>query len=772
MADETRIFHFHSDAVADDTFQVAGMKGLEEFSAPYQFELDLLSKKVDVPLDKMLTTKAWIAVRQAVPVSGGKQGTKINKIQGIVSTFEVLEKIEDYVKYRAVLVPRVWKCSLTTQSRVFQKVTIKDIIQEVLTEKGGSGLTADDFSVQMISGTHKEHEFIVQYNESDLDFLHRWLEYEGVFYYFDQTEKGEKLVFADSTGGYAKLPGEPKIPYRPDPASRSRSSGSAEEQTLQEQCVHSFRCRARKTTKEVVLKDYNYRTPTVEVKAKADVANPAGEGKMYVYGEHFKTPSDGTALATIRAEEIQCRDTTFDGTGDHRSFRPGTKFTLSEHYRPDFNAAYVITSVSHQLSQGTEGDAGSNVTYRNDFTCIPASDNFRPERRTPWPSIHGFLNATIDAGGDGKYAEIDDQGRYKVKLPFDLSDKKDGKASRYLRMAQPYAGGGMGMHFPLHKGTEVLIGFIDGDVDRPIIASAIPNPETSGPVSGKNSTQCAVHTGGGNQLVIEDTDGSQQIKLASPTQGTHISLGAPNSDGHISMGSGGNMNSQLGGNNVFNAVGNEDRQVGGDTMWSHIGAMVAGFFAGRKSATVGADTSTVTGTRVEATGGNIAEAGKANKVSVISSSYGIKCSNMGIKVKSAFALSAGSVAFIKSKNVGLTGSVKVVIKSGGTNGTWTPGAWNLKSKKVGIESTGEATIKSGAKMAVEAKGGDLSLTGDNIGLNTKGKLAVAADGEVSIKGSATKIGKGAIELQEDVTCKKKVQIDGDLKVKGTNFTVE
>src|SRR6185295_16351880 len=512
MPDESRVFHFHTDAIGDDTFHLSALTGEEEISTPYHFELDLMSKKVDVPLDKMLNNNAWISIRQSVPVSGGKRGTRIYKIHGMLSSFEVLEKINDYVKYRAVLVPRFWKTSLNTQCKVFQDMTIPEVIQEILTDDVGAGLADGEDLELRLTKTYAAREFIIQYNESDLDFLHRWCEHEGIFYFFEQSEGREKIVFGDSTSAYTKLPGDPKIPYRPDPASRARSSGATSEETLQEESVHTFRCLLKKLPKEVVLKDYNYRTPSVEINAKATVNSPVAEGLFYTYGEHYKDKSAGDAIAKVLAEAFQCRDKTFDGTSDHKSFRPGITFNLSEHYRPDFNATYLITYLSHKAIQGTAaaGGGGSTMSYANTFDCIPGDDVFRPERVTPWPSIYGALNAKVDAGGSGDYAEIDDQGRYKVKLPFDLSDAKDGKASRFIRMAQPYAGADMGMHFPLHKDTEVLLTFIDGDIDRPIIAAAVPNAETAGPVSSSNQTQCAIHTGGGNKMVIEDTDGTQR----------------------------------------------------------------------------------------------------------------------------------------------------------------------------------------------------------------------------------------------------------------------
>ncbi|HEV3028127.1 MAG TPA: type VI secretion system tip protein VgrG, partial [Planctomycetota bacterium] len=595
MPEETRIFHFHSDAVGDDTFQVSALTGEEEISSPYQFELDLLSKKVDVPLDKMLNNPGWIAIRQSVPLSGGKRGTRILKIHGLLSSFEVLEKVNDFVKYHAVLVPRLWKCSLVTQCRVFQDMTVPEVIKKVLSDAAGAGLKeGDDFDLRL-SKTYTKREFIIQYNESDLDFLQRWMEHEGIFYFFEHTEGGEKIILGDTTSAYVKLPGDPKIPYRPDPGSRSRASsasaapasasgpaagpsgravgasaptagasspassgsaapgsasapsagasapaaGASPEETLQEESVYKFRCLLKKFPKEVVLKDFNYRTPSVDIKSKATVNSPVAEGLFYMYGEHYKDKAQGDAIAKVRAEEFQCRDKTFDGVSDNKSFRPGTLFTLSEHYRSDFNVAYLIVSIRHKLAQGTASAGGSLMSYSNEFDVIPGDDVFRPERRTPWPSIYGMINAKVDAGGKGDYAEIDDQGRYKVKLPFDLTDAKDGKASRFIRMAQPYAGADMGMHFPLHKDTEVLLSFIDGDPDRPIIAGAVPNAESTPPVTAKNQSQCAIHTGGGSKMVIEDTDGNQRVHISTPTKGTFFQMGSKTDGGGGSSGEGG-----------------------------------------------------------------------------------------------------------------------------------------------------------------------------------------------------------------------------------------
>ena len=143
--------------------------------------------------------------------------------------------------------------------------------------------------------------------------------------------------------------------------------------------------------------------------------------------------------------------------------------------------------------------------YRARFTSIPATVPFRPPRRTPWPRIDGVINAHIDADSNGDYAQIDGEGRYKVKLPFDVGTTKGLASSRWIRMAQAYAGPGYGNHFPQHKGTEVLLAHVDGDPDRPIIVGAVPNAVTPGTVMDKNASQSVMQTASGIRLELEDS---------------------------------------------------------------------------------------------------------------------------------------------------------------------------------------------------------------------------------------------------------------------------
>ena len=509
-----RVLKFHSDALDPNVLLVASLTITDGISSLWSAHLDCVSHETDIDSAKVLQNPAWLGIKQGLELSGGGAGVQTLRYHGMVDSFEVTEKGKDWTAYRVVLAPKLARLALTVQTAIYMEKSVPQIVEEVLKKHG---FTSSDYEMK---ASRSALEYVCQYQESDLDFISRWLEWEGISYFCQSTEEGEKVVFSDSTGDYAPILGGSKLRYQPARANLAANWFGAE-------TISRFACQHRITPAKVVLNDYNYRTPSTPLKAEAD-ASADGVGTMYSFGGHFKDCSAGKKLAAVRAEELTCREKIYLGASDARSMRSGATFSLSNHFRDDFNTDYVCIESKHWAEQTLAfGQPGSpQASYRNEFTCIPASVLFRPKRVTPVPRIAGTINATVDAAGDGTYAEIDDQGRYKVTMPFDLSGKSGGKASRYLRMAQPYAGAGMGMHFPLHKGTEVVLAFTNASPDRPFILAAIPNPETAGPVSAANQTQNRIQSGGGNNMTMEDQDGRQRITFYSPHGKTYFSFGA------------------------------------------------------------------------------------------------------------------------------------------------------------------------------------------------------------------------------------------------------
>lgn len=798
MPESPTQFQFHSDAVEDDTFLVEAFAFREEMSTPFTLELTLLTRKKPdtIKPEEMIKNEAYLEMKHSVALKSGDSGVTTRRVYGMVSAFEMVEKVREYIRCRVVMVPRLWKLSLTQESRVFQDVDISKLVADVLKNPDSHNFTSDDFDFKL-AGSYSGNEYIVQYNESDLDFIHRWLETEGVFYYFTHSEETkDKVVFADSPDGYLSSIGNYR--YR---TSGELQSLQAEGAHGAEESVSKFVCHMNTLPASIKLRDYNYRTPSVENEAEAKVEESSGVGTVYEYGDHFKTPSDGKAVAKVRAQAIRCREKVFEGISDIRPLRPGATFALEEHFNPDFNGDYVVLSVNHRMHRsfsetGTLSDA---VEYDNDFQCIKSDIVFRPERKTEWPVLM-MLNAVVDADGDGKYAEIDDQGRYKVKLPFDCSDNSGGKASRWIRMAQPYAGAEMGMHFPLHKGTEVLLTFINGDPDRPIISAAVPNPETGSPVRSSNQTQSAIQTGGGIRVVFEDNDGSQRLHMATPTKNTFFQIGAktdgaggssgeggggtgaaaPGAEDGVSMGTEADINFQsakdyihrTGGNVTIETTKNELKITRGDQAEETHGNKREWTKGNSEAETVGNSKETTTGNKEETTTGD----SKETTVGSTDETFTGTKTSKSLSAENEMTLGAKnslSASIEAETAVGAKSEIFGGIKFESTNGLSTEANKGGKLTICDMAELKTAKMKlDEASAEHEIKGGDVTIDG-TLKLNLEGGTSITIKcGGSSITLSPSEIKMSAPTITIEGTGKVDVKSDGMATVKGSAIKVD
>jgi type VI secretion system secreted protein VgrG len=497
-----------------DTFDVVSFTGAEGLSKLYHFDVTLVSDNDVIDLESVIQSRAALSILR-------DDGNIV--FNGMLSAFEQMETAQGLTQYRAVLAPAFWRLTLTYHNQIFLDKTIPQIIEAALQD---GGLTSLDYELRL-TGQYQPHEYICQYNESHHNFISRLMEREGIYYYFEQGAESEKLIITDTALLHSVMAEGKKVYY-------TQTSGLDE--ASREEVVKSLVCSQKMLPAKVLLKDYNYRKPSLELSVE-HVVSERGFGDVFIYGEHFSTPEEGAQLAKMRAEALTCRARLFQGESLIPYLRPGYLFQLVGHNRADFNDTYLTTDLTHSGDQTFLFTSGLGVTgstrersssYHNSFTAISSSSQFRPERITEKPRIPGTMNAHIDAAGSGQYAEVDNQGRYKVTLPFDLNSAMGGKASSWLRMAQPYAGENHGMHFPLHKGTEVLLTFIDGDPDRPIIAAAVPNPITPSPINSANATQSRITTAGGNKLHLEDQQGGERILLHTPKQNSWIRMGTQN----------------------------------------------------------------------------------------------------------------------------------------------------------------------------------------------------------------------------------------------------
>jgi type VI secretion system VgrG family protein len=519
-----RKFSFIVRSLPEDTFGVINFRGSEGLSRCYFFDVTLISSNGEIDLPAMAMQTATLTCHR-------EDGEDMN-FHGIMINFQQLQKIDKFFVYRTCIVPRLFLLSLTRHQQVFLDRKVPDVIDACIKD-GGAGKVICEFHLQ---NSYTPHEYICQYDESHLDFISRWCEREGIYYYFEQTPQEDKVIFADTSIAHTPQPHGKEIHYSPL---------SGLEMTHEREVIRTFNCTSNIMPASVLIKDYNYEKPSLDVSGNADVDNK-GYGQVYYYGEHVNTPEEGTHLAKIRAESLLCRRDIFKGEGFVPYMSSGFTFDLQDHYRKSFNQTYLVTEMTHEGNQTAYLIAGLSALqkngedrafYRNSFSAIPAKVQYRLERKTQWPKISGTIVAHIDAEGSGKYAELDNHGRYKVSLPFDLSGRKGGKASTWIRMAQPYAGSNHGMHFPLHKGTEVLLTFIGGDPDRPVIAAAIPNIENPSVVASANAAQSGFTTAGNNSIYMDDTEGGQHMVLRSGDGSNTFLLGGSDQTSGVSASS-------------------------------------------------------------------------------------------------------------------------------------------------------------------------------------------------------------------------------------------
>lgn len=518
MAD-TITYGFTCGDFDDDTFDVLRFSGEEEISRLYRFEIDLISDDTSLDVDDLQDQPSTFTI-----AGGGHE----REIQGVASEVEVLDQVADRTRYRVVLVPRLWELTLTRVNAVYLDRTTPEILHGTLAES--LGITEIDYGSDL-DGQYREWPFRLQYAESHWDFLSRLMERDGIYYYFVAGDGSERIVFCDSAGNQPSID-DPKLPYTAslgmEADSHAQASGT----------VDSLVMRQRRQPRVVWVQNYNDDKPSTPIREQAEV-DPRGSGEVNLYGQNVMDPAEARMIAQIRAEELYCTKAVYHGEGTAFRMSAGHRFELTDHPRPANNREYQILSVQHSgyspMATGAIGEKPPEGTpvYDNRFTAIPADVQYRAPRETDWPSIRGTLNAEVDAAGDGRFAELDEEGRYHIIFPFQRglgghSASEPGKASHWVRMVQPYAGAREGMHFPLRKGARVLIGFIGGNPDLPIITGAVPTAEHASVTGSANQVKSNIKTQN-NRIEIDDNE--PRIKLQSRKSRSYFHLGCSNAPG-------------------------------------------------------------------------------------------------------------------------------------------------------------------------------------------------------------------------------------------------
>jgi len=489
----------------NERFFLRGFEGTEGLSTLFSFELDLVSENNNIAFDEIIGQNLTIAIT--------RENGELRYFNGIVARFGLERDAgesggEGMTNYSATLVPWFWLLSRTSNSRIFQNLTVPDIVEKIFAENGFR-----DFDNRLPAAPYEKKDYCVQYQETDLNFISRILEQEGIYYFFTHEDGTHTMVLADSPNEHQPCPNQEEARFHPGQGGVREGDVISRMHKMQEIRIGKY-----------AVKDFNFKTPATDLTVEVATRQPLGPGerRIYEYPAEFNNRTEGDRLANIRMQMEEAKITTLIGSGDCRSFGSGYRFRLTEHHREDMkDKDFVLTSVSHAAFEPTGGsDAeGDGAHYNNNFSCIPHSVPYRPPLVTPKPVITGVQTAIV-TGPEGDEIYTDEHGRVKVKFHWDRKEKSDENSSCWIRVSQLWAGAGWGSMFIPRIGHEVIVDFLEGDPDRPIIIGRVYHGNNKPPYNlpdeqTKSTIKSSTWPGGDgfNEIRFEDKGGEEQIYI-------------------------------------------------------------------------------------------------------------------------------------------------------------------------------------------------------------------------------------------------------------------
>ncbi|MGA2723876.1 MAG: type VI secretion system tip protein VgrG [Bryobacteraceae bacterium] len=482
--------------LAEDAVLLSAFSGDEGISRLFRFDLELLSVSDSIDFNAIVGQNVTVRLTLA---SGNDR-----YFNGFISRFSQGGRDRDLISYYAEMVPWLWFLTRKSDCRIFQKMKVPDIVKQIFDE-----MNFKDYKLQLY-GDFLEREYCVQYRETDFNFISRLLEEEGIFYFFEHQDGIHTLILANDPIEHRPCPDQPQGRYE------GASGGAAQEDDI----ILEWRAQQEMRPGVYAQADYNFEQPSQVLQASI-----TGKGSYEIYdyhpGEYRKVP-EGDGLVRTRLQELESPTLVARGSSDCRAFTSGYRFDLTEHYRSDMNQAWVLTALRHTASQPGDFRSGTGFSqadfhYRNCFECIPHSTPFRPARITPHPVVQGSQTAVV-VGPAGEEVFVDQYGRVKVQFHWDRKGKKDENSSCWIRVAQNWAGKQWGAIFTPRVGQEVVVDFLEGDPDQPIITGRVYNAEQVTPYKlpdekTKSTIKSNSSKGGGgyNELRFEDAKGKEQV---------------------------------------------------------------------------------------------------------------------------------------------------------------------------------------------------------------------------------------------------------------------
>ncbi|MDQ6628449.1 MAG: type VI secretion system tip protein VgrG [Pseudomonadota bacterium] len=744
----------------------ASMGATAGLSALGEMQLGLVSAKSDLKPEDLLGKPVTVTVQL--------RNDAKRHFNGFVTRFGIGTRNGRYFGYQATVSPWLWFLTRTSDCRIFQDLSVPDIVKKVFEDHGVA-----NFEFKLFR-SYRKWVYCVQYRESDYNFVARLLEHEGIYWYFEHGDGEHKLIMVDSQSAHDAAPSCETLPFIEHGADTAPDTD----------CVSDWAFSREVRSGKFALTSYDFERPSTDLKVKAEQARSHAHADYEVFdfqGDYIQT-ADGSQLVDDRKDELQTPFQSLRGSSNAQGVDVGRLLKLSHHPRADQNAQYLITGLS--VNASVDGyDAGSSAgDYKCSFSAIPAAQQFRPTRRTPKPFVQGPQTAVV-VGPSGEELFTDKYGRVKLHFHWDRYSKKNEKSSCWVRVSHPWAGKNYGgMHVP-RIGQEVVVDFLEGDPDQPLITGRIYNAEQMPPWDlPANATQSGILTrsskGGGygnaNAIRFEDKKGGEQLWIhAEKNQDIEVEADETHWVGHdraktidhdetthvkhdrtetvdnnekITIGVnrtekvGSNEKITIGANRTESVGANEDIAIGVNRS-EKVGANeTISIGANRTISVAASETATVALQRTHAVGINETIAiGAAQEIAVGAAQVVAIGAMQTITVGANQSTKVGAaqsteVAAAQTTKVGANRGIKV----GGDQSTDVSGGRTASvgkddtvkvAKNLVIDAGDSVSIKTGSASITMKKDGTITIKGKDITIDGSGKINIKASSDVVVKGS-------------------------------------
>jgi type VI secretion system secreted protein VgrG len=741
------------------------MEGSDEISQCFHYELGLVGKDFNVKAEDMLGTPATIEVR----TDSAKRF-----FHGIVAEFSFQGFREDYAYYRAVLRPWLWFLTNRSDNRIFQQKSVVEIIEEVW--KPYAHVKVE----KRLKKSYPPRDYCVQYRESDLNFVQRLMEHEGIFYHFDHADGEHTLVLSDANASVKDAEDFESLKFR----------GEVGTAAGEEDVITTFLPRASVRSGVYVHTAYDFKKPATDLMTKSDApkSHEAAKGELYHYPGTYIEVGVGESLAAIRLEEAQTAHVQIEAQGNVRGLWSGVSFQLEEFPREADNIKYLVLRSEYEMwdDQYRAGMQQEGDGFRVRLQLQPLSLAFRPTRQTPKPLMSGPQTAVV-VGPSGEEIFTDEYSRVKVQFHWDRLGGKDENSSCFVRVSSVWAGSGWGFIQIPRIGQEVIVDFLEGDPDQPIITGRVYNAAQMPPYGlPANATQSGWKSnsspggGGWNEMRFEDKKGSEEVYFQAEKDHNEliknnesrrigndfaedVGHDAKQDIGHDRTETVGNDKSVTVGHDQTTSIGNNDTETVGVNRALTVGSNEMISIGANSTETIGSNhtqtvsivqTITVGAARVDSVGASETRSvGAAQRMTVGASRDVTVGASESHSVGSDDSWTVGgdrSVSVGKNETISIGGDQSESVGGGVTVSVGKDRAGSIAGteslsvgkdmgvtvgKKFVLTVTDEITLKCGDAEVTMKKDGTITIKGKDITMSGSGKINVKADGDIKMKAS-------------------------------------